>query len=70
MRRHGVCRGQGGPGCVAGGGWEGAGEGYQATPARLRSWAFFCKLCEAKMRFEEGHEVTGAMRGMLAWAED
>lgn len=48
---------------MVGGGWEGAEEGYQATPARLRSWAFFCKHCEAKMRFEEGHEVTGAMHG-------
>ena len=31
MRRPGVCRGQGGPGCVVGGGWKGAGEGCQAN---------------------------------------
>lgn len=45
---------------MAGGGWKGAGEGCQATAARLRSWVFFCRHFEAKTRCEEGREVAGA----------
>ena len=48
---------------------KGLGRAVRQT-SKARSWAFSCRHCEAKMQFEEGHEVAGAMHGMLAWAED
>ena len=44
--------------------------GAHAKPARLRSWAFFCKHSRAEAEFEEGRSVTGAVHGVLAWAVD
>lgn len=61
----GACRAQRGTGCP--GGWKGV--GVQAKPARLRSWAFFCRHSGAGAELEEG-QCDRCVHGMLARAVD